>query len=141
MVCIGVPVCRPLFKGWFNKFSSRGGSNPGAYTKDLADSNGGFGLKTIGGTDYSVRVGMKTPDMNLTSASGRSGEGVKGDPNRSMGRVYGDDNSVDSILGPDDRHGQVRNTDTDGYSSEDGKGGLQNIWVKSEVVVQSTARN
>ncbi|OHW92146.1 hypothetical protein CSPAE12_09156 [Colletotrichum incanum] len=141
MVCIGIPVCRPLFKGWLNKFSSRGGSNPGAYTKDLAGSNSGFGLRTIGGTDYSVRVGMKTPDVNMTSTAGRSGEGSNGDPISSMGRVYGDDNSVDSILGPEDRHGQVRNTDIDGYSSEEGKGGTQNIWVKSEVLVKSTARD
>ncbi|KAK1973974.1 hypothetical protein LZ30DRAFT_609350 [Colletotrichum cereale] len=141
MVCIGIPVCRPLYKGWLNKLSSRGGSTPGAYTKDLADSNNGFGLRTIGGTDYSVRVGNKTPDVNLTSPTGRSGKRVNEDPTRSIGRAYGDDNSVDSILGPDDRHAQVRNMDADGYSSEEGKGGPQNIWVKSEVLVKSTVRS
>ncbi|KAK1954532.1 hypothetical protein LY78DRAFT_742318 [Colletotrichum sublineola] len=141
MVCIGIPVCRPLYKGWINKLSSRGGSNPGAYTKNLADSNSAFGLKTIGGTDYSVRVGNRTPDMNLTSPTGRSGQGKRGDPTRSMGKAYGDDDSVDSILGPDERHGRGRTLNTDASSTEEGKGATQNIWVKSEVVVQSTARN
>ncbi|GKT53033.1 hypothetical protein ColTof3_00372 [Colletotrichum tofieldiae] len=124
-----------------NVSMSLGVINPGAYTKDLAGSNSGFGLRTIGGTDYSVRVGMKTPEVNLTSTGGRSGEGSNGDPTRPMGRAYGDDNSVDSILGPEDRHGQVHNTDSDRYSSEEGKGGTQNIWVKSEVLVKSTVRD
>ncbi|KAK2039925.1 hypothetical protein LZ31DRAFT_558360 [Colletotrichum somersetense] len=141
MICIGVPVCRPLYKGWINQLSSRGDSKQGAYSKDLADSNSGFGLKTIGGTDYSVRVGNKTPDLNVASSSARGGKGASKDPTRSMGKAYGDDNSVDSILGPDERHGQGRNMDADGYSTEDGKGGTRSIWVKSEVVVKSTTRN
>ncbi|WQF76438.1 hypothetical protein CDEST_01452 [Colletotrichum destructivum] len=140
MVCIGIPVCRPLFKGWLNKFSSRGDSNPGPYTRNLTGSNGGFGLRTIGGTDYTVRVGMKTPELDLSSAAGRSGGGIIGVPAKPIGKAYGDDNSVDSILGPEDRHGHARGMDTDGYSSEEGKSGAQNIWVKSEVLVKSTAR-
>ncbi|KAK1561543.1 uncharacterized protein LY79DRAFT_708549 [Colletotrichum navitas] len=141
MICIGIPVCRPLYKGWINQLSSRGGTTPGAYTKDLAESGSAFGLKTIGGTDYSVRIGNKTPDIDITSPTVRGGKGANRDPTRSMGKAYGDDNSVDSILGPDERHGQGRSTDADRYSSEDGKGGSQNIWVRSEVVVKSTTRN
>ncbi|KAK2000578.1 hypothetical protein LX36DRAFT_418290 [Colletotrichum falcatum] len=141
MVCIGIPVCRPLYKGWINKLSSRGGSNSGTYTKNLADSNSAFGLKTIGGTDYTVRVGNKTPDVDLNGTAVRSGKGANGGTTRSMGKAYGDDNSVDSILGPDERHSQGRNMDNDGYSTEDGQGGTQNIWVKSEVTIKSTVRN
>ncbi|TID02549.1 hypothetical protein CH35J_004512 [Colletotrichum higginsianum] len=115
--------------------------NPGPYTRNLTGSNGGFGLRTIGGTDYTVRVGMKTPELDLSSAAGRSGGGIVGVPAKPIGKAYGDDNSVDSILGPEDRHGHARGVDTDGYSSEEGKSGAQNIWVKSEVLVKSTARD
>ncbi|KAG7050930.1 hypothetical protein JMJ77_0001560 [Colletotrichum scovillei] len=143
LVCIGIPVCRPLFKGWLSKWSSRNGSRPGPYTRDMTGSNLGFGLKTIGGTDYTVRVGLKTPDLDLGSLAGRSGEGRFGSGTRSGGKGFGDNESVDSILGPDDRYGQGRNVDIERYSSEEGKAGKQNIhvWVKSEVVVKSTARD
>ncbi|KAL2884439.1 hypothetical protein SGCOL_000386 [Colletotrichum sp. CLE4] len=143
LVCIGIPVCRPLFKGWLSKWTSRNGSRPGPYTRDMTGSNLGFGLKTIGGTDYTVRVGLKTPDLDLGSLAGRSGEGRWGSGTRSAGKGFGDNDSVDSILGPDDRSGQARDADIERYSSDEGKGGKQNIhvWVKSEVVVKSTARD
>ncbi|KAL0932072.1 uncharacterized protein CTRU02_213025 [Colletotrichum truncatum] len=141
MVCIGIPVCRPLFKGWLNLWTSRNGSKPtGPYTKDMTGSNGNFMMRTIGGTDYTVRVGLKTPELDL---GGRAGErsGYETSGTERSAKVFGDDNSVESILGPELRQGQTRDGHTRGWSNGSAKGGNHDIWVKSEVVVKSTARD
>ncbi|OHE98691.1 hypothetical protein CORC01_05957 [Colletotrichum orchidophilum] len=130
LVCIGIPVCRPLFKGWLSKWTSRNGSKPGPYT-DTTGSNMWFGLKTIGGTDYTARVGLKAPDLDLGTA--RSGDEPKGSTTRSAGKGFGDNESAESILGPDIRYNQARDTDIERYSSDEGKGGKQNIHVWPEV--------
>ncbi|OLN83278.1 hypothetical protein CCHL11_03002 [Colletotrichum chlorophyti] len=144
LVCVGIPVCRPLFKSWLNKWSSRNGSKPnGPYTRDMTGSNLAFGLKTIGGTDYTVRVGMKTPELDLRELAERDGNEANETSTRSTGKGFGDDNSVDSILGPEFRQGQRQAPESEPWPrpSVDGKGAQQSIWVKSEVVVKSTARD
>ncbi|KAF6838776.1 hypothetical protein CPLU01_02309 [Colletotrichum plurivorum] len=143
MVCIGIPVCRPLFRDWFNIWSSRNGSKPGPYTRDMTGSNLNFMMRTIGGTkftNYSVRVGLKTPEPLGGSSSfgrGRIGYETSG-TERSGNKDYDDDdNSVEMILGPELKKSQTRNGHGRGWSDGEGKG---DIWVKSEVVVKSTAR-
>lgn len=51
MVCIGIPVCRPLYKRWLEKFASNlSGTNSG-YKKHGSSSRGPrYGLRTIGGS-------------------------------------------------------------------------------------------
>ncbi|TDZ31047.1 Satratoxin biosynthesis SC1 cluster protein 4 [Colletotrichum spinosum] len=143
MVCIGIPVCRPLFKGWLNKFTSRNGSKPtGPYTRDMTGSNGNFLMRTIGGTDYTVRVGLKTPELDLGGRAGERSGYETSATERSAGKGFGDDASVESILGPELRQGQSRDDGVQEWPSVgDNKANGQNIWVKSEVVVKSTARS
>lgn len=107
----------------------------------MTGSANAFGLKTIGGTDYTVRVGLKTPDLDLGRIANRSDDRTQGISTKSTGKGFGDDNSVDSILGPEYHHDQANDTFNDGRFSEEGKGGSQTIWVKSEVVVKSTSRD
>jgi hypothetical protein len=82
MVCIGIPVCRPLYKDWVGRYMSSedsrdnsGGWMGGRPSKQSKQSSTGvFGLQTIGGTEYqniteglagsSVRT--KQDDGNLT---------------------------------------------------------------------------
>ncbi|KXX75860.1 hypothetical protein MMYC01_207351 [Madurella mycetomatis] len=54
MICIGIPVCRPLYKRFLDKLSSNG-TGSGGYKKYSADggrSGGGprYGLRTFGGS-------------------------------------------------------------------------------------------
>ncbi|KAF9872682.1 hypothetical protein CkaCkLH20_09861 [Colletotrichum karsti] len=139
LVCIGIPVCRPLFKSWLDLWTSRNGSKPtrGPYTRDMT---GSFMMRTIGGTDYTVRVGLKTPEPFLGFSGERSGYETSG-TERSNGKGYGhDNNSVESILGPELKKSQTREGHNRGWSKGSGRSVDQNIWVKSEVVVKSTVR-
>lgn len=142
-VCIGIPVCRPLFRNWFNIWTSRSGSNPGPYTRDMTGSNLNFMMRTIGGTNYSVRVGLKTPEPlgggSSSFGPGRIGYETSGTEQSGGGKDYddNDDNSVEMILGPELKKSQTRNGHGRGWSDGEGRG---DIWVKSEVVVKSTAR-
>ncbi|KAJ0340995.1 hypothetical protein COL154_012069 [Colletotrichum chrysophilum] len=143
LVCIGIPVCRPLFKEWLNLWTSRSGSKrTGPYTRDMT---GSFMMRTIGGTDYTVRIGLKTPELDLGCRIGERGGYETSGTERSNGKdEYGDNNSVESILGPELRRAATRETrdgHNRGWSNGSGKGANHDIWVKSEVVVKSTARD
>ncbi|KAJ4409992.1 hypothetical protein N0V85_004023 [Neurospora sp. IMI 360204] len=59
MICIGIPVCRPLYKSFFNKIiSSRNGTSRG-YQKQSGGggATGHVGLRTIGGGAIPGRSG------------------------------------------------------------------------------------
>ncbi|CCC06998.1 unnamed protein product [Sordaria macrospora k-hell] len=65
MICIGIPVCRPLYKSFFDKILSRSGgtsgyqkqSGPGFSKNSRADAGAGLGLRTIGGGLIAGRSG------------------------------------------------------------------------------------
>lgn len=102
-------------------------------------------MRTIGGTDYTVRIGLKTPELDLGGRIGERGGYETSGTERSNGKdEYGDNNSVESILGPELRRAATRETrdgHNRGWSNGSGKGANHDIWVKSEVVVKSTARD
>lgn len=103
MICIGIPICRPLYKSFFDRIfgttsggrSGRGGggggyqkqSGPGFGGSRSADPGAGLGLRTIGGGVI----------------AGRSG-GAGGSANKSRGDRDGDDDSDEFVL---DREGKT----------------------------------
>lgn len=148
MVCIGIPVCRPLYKNWMKKMSSYVGSKQsGGYAK--GDSREAFSLNTIGGTKArrertkGSKSGLgefeDTSATTTTMTMAKDGDVDVKHPH-SGARMYADDASEDSILGLEYRHGQnvvdVRST-----QDEDEARVHQSIWVKSEVQVESKARD
>lgn len=55
MICIAVPVCRPLYNRFLDKFTSRG---TGSYQKQNGSGQiGGFALHTFGGSTLLPRGG------------------------------------------------------------------------------------
>lgn len=110
MICIGIPVCRPLYKRYLDKWTSRDASN---YQE--RSGGGSYPLKTFGGSTLRPRPS----DRDNSSEGGDSITlaerklGIGGPYNKSFaragGRVRGDDQSEESILGPDFRRSQHRN--------------------------------
>ncbi|KAH8169992.1 hypothetical protein LIA77_10536 [Sarocladium implicatum] len=110
LVCIGIPVCRPLFKSWYDKFTtpqvtsdeSKGSSGPGV-----------FALHTIGGSEYTENKSQKSKNRSKAGYEDLEDDEVvlrkdiqnsrerqviiKGAP-RSDGEASGDNASEDSIL-------------------------------------------
>ncbi|KAG4269115.1 hypothetical protein FPRO04_12238 [Fusarium proliferatum] len=108
MVCIGIPVCRPLYKQYLDKWISRDGSK---YEKH--SDGGSYPLQTIGGS----YINGNAPDKNDSSEGCKVAEyekktRIKGPSIKtriSFGATEGvrsDDQSDESILGPDFRRNQ-----------------------------------
>jgi hypothetical protein len=108
MICIGIPVCRPLYKRYLDKWTSRDASN-----KYQQQSEGGsYALQTYGGS-MRPRRGADSNDPSVGGDSimhkdrkiGLSGPFTK---SYAIGgdRVRGDDQSDESILGHDFRRSQ-----------------------------------
>ncbi|KAK1775937.1 hypothetical protein QBC45DRAFT_444765 [Copromyces sp. CBS 386.78] len=98
MICIGIPVCRPLYKSFLDKIYSRtgGSSRSQGYQKQSgrgfsknsrADAGAGLGLRTIGGGAIPGRSGGDA-----------GGSGNKSRPNR-------DDDSDEFELGREGKTG------------------------------------
>ncbi|KAH6898040.1 hypothetical protein B0T10DRAFT_525463 [Thelonectria olida] len=108
MICIGIPVCRPLYKRYLDKWTSRDASN-----KYQQQSEGGsYALQTYGGSMRPRRGGDSTdPSVGGDSVMHKDRKiGLSGPFTKSYaiggGRVRGDDQSDESILGPDFRQSQ-----------------------------------
>lgn len=106
MICIGIPVCRPLYKKYFSKWSSRGSS------KYQQNSGASFPLQTIGGsTKYPAQVHKKdsTSEASVQEYELR-GAGSSYNKNKVFAkgaeRGYGENQSEEEILGPDFRRSQ-----------------------------------
>uniref|UniRef100_A0A4E9DTE4 Rhodopsin domain-containing protein n=1 Tax=Gibberella zeae TaxID=5518 RepID=A0A4E9DTE4_GIBZA len=111
MICIAIPVCRPLYKKCFTKWTSRGSSN---YPNSAAP----YPLQTIGGGVLQA----KRVDRNGSGSTTDTNEQVE-EHERKMGvngpftrtRVYpkiderriGGDQSKEEILGPEFRRSQI----------------------------------
>ncbi|CAF3526423.1 unnamed protein product [Fusarium graminearum] len=111
MICIAIPVCRPLYKKCFTKWTSRGSSN---YPNSAAP----YPLQTIGGGVLQA----KRVDRNGSGSTADTNEQVE-EHERKMGvngpftrtRVYpkiderriGGDQSKEEILGPEFRRSQI----------------------------------
>jgi hypothetical protein len=108
MICIGIPVCRPIYKKYLDKWTSRDGSK---YKEPV--EGGSYPLQTIGGSYISGTA----PHKNNTSEDCKVAEyekkvGIKGPFTKTRiyskptQRVRSDDESDESILGPDYRRNQ-----------------------------------
>ncbi|KAL3601020.1 hypothetical protein FPOAC2_05273 [Fusarium poae] len=111
MICIAIPVCRPLYKKCFTKWTSRGSSN-------YPNSGASYPLQTIGGGVHPA----KRVDRNGSGSTAGTHEHIE-DHERKIGmngpftrtRVYpksdarrlGDDQSEEEILGPEFRRSQI----------------------------------
>ncbi|KAG4271305.1 hypothetical protein FPRO04_11067 [Fusarium proliferatum] len=106
MICIGIPVCRPLYKKYFSKWSSRNSS------KYQQNSSASYPLQTIGGsTMYPAQV-HKKDSTSEASVQEYERRGVRSSFNKNKvfakgaERGYGDNQSEEEILGPDFRRSQ-----------------------------------
>lgn len=111
MICIGIPVCRPLYKKYLEKLTSRDGSKYRNY-QDRSEG-GSYPLKTFGGS--TMRPGKDTKDGDtsdgedsITKAERKLGIGGPFTKSYVRGgeRVRGDNQSDEQILGPDFRRSQ-----------------------------------
>ncbi|KAM0420320.1 hypothetical protein ACHAPT_011862 [Fusarium lateritium] len=111
MICIGIPVCRPLYKKYLEKLTSRDASKYRDY-RDRSEG-GSYPLKTFGGS--TVRPGQDNKDGDtsdgddsITRAERKLGIGGPFTKSYVMGgeRVRGDNQSDEQILGPDFRRSQ-----------------------------------
>ncbi|KAF4446713.1 hypothetical protein F53441_9646 [Fusarium austroafricanum] len=110
MICIGIPVCRPLYKKYFSKWSS------GDSSKYLEQRSGGsYPLQTIGGSmKYPALIHMKdnTSDPNVSLAEYMRRGGIGGSLTKtkvfpkSAERGYSDNQSEEEILGFEFRQSQ-----------------------------------
>ncbi|KAM0547822.1 hypothetical protein ACHAPJ_010168 [Fusarium lateritium] len=108
MICIGIPVCRPLYKKYIEKWTSRDASK-------YRDRSGSYPLQTIGGSNMNGGPVNKDDDTSDADGSIRETErklGMAGPFTKT--RVYSktgervrDDNQSDKeILGPEYRRNQ-----------------------------------
>ncbi|KAF5574992.1 integral membrane protein pth11 [Fusarium pseudoanthophilum] len=109
MICIGIPVCRPLYKQYLDRWTSRDGSK---YREHSA--GGSHPLQTIGGST----LNPNTPDKNNSISEDYDKEeherriAVKGPftktrvYSKGIHRLRDDNQSDEEILGPDFRRAQ-----------------------------------
>ncbi|KAJ4253311.1 hypothetical protein NW762_010466 [Fusarium torreyae] len=108
MICIGIPVCRPLYKKYIEKWTSRDGSK-------YRERSGSYPLQTIGGSNMNPRPVNKDDDMSDADESIRETErklGMAGPFTKTRvysktgERVRDDNQSDEEILGPEFRRNQ-----------------------------------
>ncbi|KAF4332014.1 integral membrane protein pth11 [Fusarium beomiforme] len=104
MICIGIAVCRPLYKKCFSKWSSR---NSSKYREH--NSGASYPLQTIGGsTRYPAQVHKKdsTAEASVKEYE-RKGARIEYSKSKVFAqgaeRGYGENQSEEEILGPDFR--------------------------------------
>ncbi|KAF5543084.1 integral membrane protein pth11 [Fusarium napiforme] len=105
MICIGIPVCRPLYKKYFSKWSSRNSS------KYQQNSGASFPLQTIGGSiKYPAQVQKKDSASEASVQEyERKGVGSSYGKNKVFANGaerYVENQSEEEILGPDFRRSQ-----------------------------------
>ncbi|RKK16516.1 hypothetical protein BFJ66_g15770 [Fusarium oxysporum f. sp. cepae] len=112
MICIGIPVCRPLYKKYLSKRSSR---NSSKYREQ--NSGAPYPLQTIGGsTMYPAQVQKKdsTSEASVKEYE-RDGVGSLYTKNKiftkGAERGYGENQSEEEILGPDFRRSQQQDVE------------------------------
>lgn len=110
MICIGIPVCRPLWKQCFNKWTTRGDSKPRE-----PNSAGSFPLQTIGGNTSRPKPSYQRdsifdPDDVLREQdrkTGKRGSTTKTRPySWGLERARGDNQSEEEILGDEFQRSQ-----------------------------------
>lgn len=111
MICIAVPVCRPLYNRFLDKFTSRG---TGSYERQNGSAQGPvFALHTFGGSTLLPRGGQRAAGKRRTSPGGDSDEqpslGVQKMGSTStyaiaLGTRHDENHSDEEILGAEERN-------------------------------------
>lgn len=114
MICIAVPVCRPLYNRFLDKFTSRG---TGSYQRQNGSGQGPvFALHTFGGSTLLPRGGQGK--KRNSSSEGESGERPRlGDQKMGSTSTYAvamgarpeENHSDEEILGTEERDTERRN--------------------------------
>lgn len=125
MVCIGIPVCRPLYKKYFRKWTTRNSSN---YPEH--NSGASYPLRTIGGGIIPAKRADKsgsgdtsdTHDKIMREHERKLGIGsslsrTKVYP-KADGRFHSDDQSEEEILGPEFRRSQMLDLEAQGGGTQ-----------------------
>jgi hypothetical protein len=106
MVCIGIPICRPLYKQWLDRLFTYGsGNGSGGYKKQSGDPSGAsgqrrgprYGLRTFGGstmpgasqwrpeTTEGETSGSDVGSLGDGDGTGKRNGGVVADKNKKSG--------------------------------------------------------
>ena len=64
LICIGIPICRPLYKKYLDKLTSR---NTSSSYKNISGSGGNVPLRTIGGSELPP-LGHNSNNKSLTTS-------------------------------------------------------------------------
>lgn len=115
MICIAVPVCRPLYNRFLDKFTSRG---TGSYERQNGSGQSpGFALHTFGGSTLLPRggAGQRIAGKRRTSPGGDSseqpslGEQKMGSTSTyaiAIGTRQDENHSDEEILGAEERNSE-----------------------------------
>ncbi|KAK3940295.1 hypothetical protein QBC46DRAFT_127916 [Diplogelasinospora grovesii] len=143
MICIGIPVCRPLYKRFLDRLLSKGNSG---YQKQGASNGPRFGLRTFGGSAMPNRWESNADgksQVSHTTSGTDNGPGGSGANNGSFtdvklgingpftetramaGRVAPDNHSDEEILGEEFRRSQVRGSDPERGMTSGGNAAIQ----------------
>jgi len=125
MVCIGIPVCRPLYKKYFRKWTTRNSSN---YPEH--NSGASYPLRTIGGGVIPAKRAGKSGSGDTSDIHDkimREHErrlGISGSLSRTKvypkgdGRFHSHDQSEEEILGPEFRRSQMLDFEAQGGGTQ-----------------------
>ncbi|KAM0335134.1 hypothetical protein ACHAQA_000174 [Verticillium albo-atrum] len=128
MICIGIPVCRPLYKKYLDKWTSRDASKYQHHSEGRS-----FPLRTFGGSTMPGGGGQSKDAPSEGSINGAESVsmsdrklGLSGPYTKSYalgggGRVPGDDQSEEEILGPDYRQSLKAGGGTGGGAYQNGQ--------------------
>lgn len=113
MVCIGIPVCRPLYKNWFDRniFSSK----RRVTTEDTTGDNGVYTLHTIGGSEFNKNqqpADDRENDSDIVLRDDIPSFGPNQVVIKSSGRSHSITTSQESILGAESRDAERPSDDT-----------------------------
>ncbi|KAH8657362.1 hypothetical protein BGZ61DRAFT_371278 [Ilyonectria robusta] len=116
MICIGIPVCRPLYKRYLDKWTSRDASK---YQEQI-EGGGSYPLRTFGGSTLRPGQANKDDDTlddrdSITKEERKLGIGGPFTKSYAVGggRIRGDNQSDEEILVPNFRRSQQRAAEID----------------------------
>jgi hypothetical protein len=148
LICIGIPVCRPLYKRMFQRML--GESSSGGYHKQSAGADSSMMLRTIGGgvvgpDGYPIAKkppasgnttdregdGLSFTDIKLRADGPFTRTVVGSGSGKSAGRQNDQDNASDEEILDEYKRSQMQRklSDVEGGGEKEGKGGGEGIMV------------
>jgi hypothetical protein len=138
MVCIGIPVCRPLYKRWLQQLSSSADGKQG-YSKSKRSDQGVYTHHTIGGSNFPGAEVPNDDDIVLRDdiiPSRQRNVFIRGSaPDE---RVFSDDASDNSILGSEYRRSHQKGGA--GSLSDETRKEVGGIHVKTDFEMETLSK-